>query len=72
MFTAIRLPSLSLAETSVVTSSNVRHHIPALPQSEVKAATHPSILGKNIPVGGKKKKKGKVLLNNICFYCHTI
>lgn len=71
MFTAVRLPSLSLAETSVVTSSNVRHHIPALPQSEVKVATHPSISGKNIPVGGKKKK-GKVLLNNICFYCHTI
>lgn len=55
MFIAIRFPPLSLAETSAVTNSSVRH-MPALHKVKIKAATHPSISGKNIPVEEERKK----------------
>ncbi len=67
MLIAAWFPSLSLEELRL-------WHTPVLGTTyqrgnNVKAATHPSISGKNIPVGGKKESKD--LLNDTCFYCHS-
>lgn len=66
MFIAIRFPPLSLAETSAVTNSSVRH-MPALHKVKIKAATHPSISGKNIPVEEERKKIESYLLLFSCY-----